>query len=220
MEKFKHAMGFPMLATALWLLSQTSNHFGDRGPLWVGLFLVLLAFAAWIWGEFIQRSSRKPGLAIAACLLLLGFGYSYCLEKELSWRAPEAAVAKVTNHPTTAGMIAWQPWSQAAVEKARAEGHPVLVDFTANWCLTCQANKRTSIEIESVRSKLRETNTVALLGDFTREDPAIAGELKRFNRAGVPLVIVYPKDPGREPIILPTLLTPGIVLSALDEAVK
>jgi thiol:disulfide interchange protein len=59
-----------------------------------------------------------------------------------------------------------------------------------------------------------------LLGDFTREDPAIAAELKRFSRAGVPLVLVYPKDPKAEPIVLPSVLTPSIVLNALDEAAK
>lgn len=219
MEKFKHAMGFPMLATALWLLSQTSNHFGGRGPLWVGLFLVLLAFAVWIWGEFVQRPARRRGIALVVSLILVAFAYLFCLERELGWRTPQTLAASATR-PTNPDGINWQPWSMAAVEKARAEGHSVLVDFTASWCLTCQANKRSSIEIASVRTKLKETNTVALLGDFTREDPAIADELKRFNRAGVPLVVIYPKDAKREPIVLPTLLTPSIVLSALDEASK
>jgi len=220
MEKFKMAMGFPMLATALWLLSLTSSHFGSRGPLWVGLFLVVLAFGAWVWGEFVQRSSQRRGLALAIALLMIGLGYGWCLERELSWRNPQFAgqPGNVARHDPVG--IDWQPWSLSAVEKARAEGHPVLVDFTADWCLTCQANKRSSLEIASVRSKLKETNTVALIGDFTREDPAIAAELKRFNRAGVPLVVVYPKDPAREPLVLPSILTPSIVLGALDQAAK
>ncbi|MCX6902128.1 MAG: thioredoxin family protein [Verrucomicrobia bacterium] len=104
--------------------------------------------------------------------------------------------------------------------KARAEGRPVFVDFTANWCLTCQVNKKTSLEIASVRAKLKEMNAVPLLGDYTRKNPAITEELRRFERAGVPLVLVYPKDAGKPPIVLPTLLTPGIVLDALQTAAE
>jgi len=104
------------------------------------------------------------------------------------------------------------------VAKARAEGRPVLVDFTANWCLTCQLNKKTSLETDSVRAKLKEINAVALLGDYTRKNPEITSELKRFERGGVPLVLVYPKDPNRPPQLLPTILTPEIVLNALDAA--
>jgi thiol:disulfide interchange protein DsbD len=96
----------------------------------------------------------------------------------------------------------------------------VLVDFTADWCLTCQANKKTSLEIASVRQKLKEINAVALLGDYTREDPAITAELKRHERAGVPLVLVYPKAATEPPIVLPTVLTPGKVLEALEQAAR
>jgi thiol:disulfide interchange protein len=63
-------------------------------------------------------------------------------------------------------------------------------------------------------------NAVALLGDFTHFPDAITTELNRFNRAGVPLVLVYPKNPGTQPIVLPEVLTPGIVLNALDQASK
>jgi len=222
MEKFKIAMGFPMLATAIWLLTLTESHFGDRGPLWVGLFLVLLAFATWIWGEFFQKSGRHHGLAVAASFLLVGVGYGYCLEKKLHWRTPEPLAKNGGQGPHSAGGIDWQPWSTAAVEKARAEGHPVLVDFTAKWCLTCKLNEGDNLEVDSVRSKLKETNTIAMQGDFSREDPAIASELKRFGQSGVPMVLVYPKDLSRPPVVLPIWpeLTPRMVVVALDDAAK
>jgi thiol:disulfide interchange protein DsbD len=104
------------------------------------------------------------------------------------------------------------------VAKARTEGRPVIVDFTADWCLTCQVNKKTSIEIPSVRAKLKESNAVALLGDYTHFPENISTELNRFNRAGVPLVLVYPKTPATPPLVLPEILTPGIVLDALNRA--
>lgn len=216
MEKFKIAMGFPMLATALWLLSLTSSHFGSSGPLWVGLFLVTLALAVWLWGQFVQRGSRHRGLALALSVLLIALGYGYALEKELDWRDPAPVASGGIKYKK--GGIAWEPWTPEAVAQARSAGKIVLVDFTADWCVTCQANKKSSLEITSVRNKLKELGAVALLGDYTREDPRITEELKRFQRAGVPLVLVYPKDPNAEPIVLPELLTPGIVLEALDKA--
>ena len=222
MERFKVAMGFPMLATAAWLLSQTSDHFGAAGPLWVGLFLVMLALALWIYGEFVQRGRTRRGLAVVFAVLVGAGGYFYALESELDWRHPPTNVPgqALTHAPHDAGGIPWQPWSSQAVDAARQEGRPVLVDFTANWCLTCKLNKKTSLEIDSVREKLDEVGAVALLGDYTRKDPAITAELKRFERAGVPLVLVYPRDSTQPPVVLPTLLTPGIVLEALEAAAR
>ena len=220
MERFKVAMGFPMLATALWLLTLTAAHFGATGVLWVGLFLVMVSVSVWVWGQFVQRGSKRRGLAGAIALAFLAVGYVYALEVELNWRHPSQAVKSPGSLKQGKDGIDWQPWSAAAVDKARAEGRPVLVDFTADWCLTCQANKKTSLEIASVRQKLKETQAVALLGDYTLEDPAIAAELKRFERAGVPLVLVYPKDTSQPPMVLPTVLTPASVLDALDKAAK
>jgi thiol:disulfide interchange protein DsbD len=104
------------------------------------------------------------------------------------------------------------------VTAARAAGHPVLVDFTADWCLTCQLNKRVALEVPSVRQKVREVQATALLGDYTRFPTNITAELNRYDRAAVPLVLVYPKDPQAPAIVLPEALTPGIVLAALDRA--
>jgi thiol:disulfide interchange protein DsbD len=218
MEKFKIAMGFPMLATVVWLFNIATASYG-KNVLWLGVFLVVVAFAAWIFGDFVQRGRKhKTAAAIIALILLIG-GYAVALEKELDWRTamPEAdATGSLKESPDG---IDWQRWSPEVVAAARSEGKPVLVDFTADWCLTCQVNKKTSLEIPSVRQKLKDINAVAFVGDYTRTPDDITTELNRYNRAGVPLVLVYPKNPDAQPIVLPEVLTPGIVLDALDRAV-
>ena len=185
----------------------------------IGVFLVFVALAAWTWGEFVQRGTKRRGLAAALSLLFLGGGYLFALETQLQWRHPPklSGAGTIENEPDG---IQWLPWSREAVAKARAEGRPVFVDFTADWCVTCQANKKTSIEINSVRQRLKEINAVALLGDYTLVPDTITEELQRFGKAGVPLVLVYPKDPAMPPIELPSLLTPATVLDALDLASK
>ncbi len=145
-------------------------------------------------------------------------GYGYALEKELDWRHPVIADKTTGSLQESPDGIAWQPWSPEAVAAARVAGKVVLVDFTADWCLTCQVNKKTSIEIASVREKLKALNAVTLLADYTHTPDNITDELNRFHRAGVPLVLLYPKNPNEAPIVLPEVLTPGIVLSALDQA--
>lgn len=219
MEKFKVAMGFPMLATAAWLFSLLPGHYGRAGVLWVGIFLVLMASAGWIFGAFIQRGNGGKAMAYGVMIICIVFGYGFALEHKLDWRNPNYAALVASPSESKEG-IAWQPWSVAAVNEARKSGRPVLVDFTADWCLTCQANKASSLEIDSVRQKLNSIKAISLLGDYTKKNPAIRDELKRFGRAGVPLVLVYGKDANAEPEILPALLTPGIVLEALDRAAK
>jgi thiol:disulfide interchange protein DsbD len=218
MEKFKIAMGFPMLLTAVWLFNLAADDYGSN-VLWLGVFLVLMAFAAWIFGEFVQRGRTGKGVAVAVALILVISGYAFALENQLHWREPMAA-ATAGSLPESPGGIDWQPWTPEAVAKAQSEGRPVLVDFTANWCLTCQVNKKLAIEIPSVRKKLKEINAVALIGDYTHFPDNITAELNRYSRAGVPLVLVYPKDVDVQPVVLPAILTPGIVLDALDRAAQ
>jgi thiol:disulfide interchange protein DsbD len=221
MERLKIAMGFPMLATAIWLFSLIPTHYGDRSW-WLGLFLVFLALAAWLFGEFVQRGAARKGLAIALAAAVLLFGYVTIVEGKLRWRSPDRGTGTYAGlAPESApGGITWQPWSQEAVRAARATGRPVLVDFTAKWCLTCNTVVKPALESQSVRNKLAAVNALAFFGDYTRFPPAITEELNRFGRAGVPLVLVYPKNPSEPPFVLPEALTPGMVVQALEKAAQ
>ncbi len=212
MEKFKIAMGFPMLLTTVWLFNLAADDYGTN-VLWLGVFLIMMAFAAWIFGEFVQRGRTGKGVALAIALILVIGGYAFALENQLHWREPMTVADSIATSPDS---IDWQPWSPDAVAKAQSEGHPVLVDFTANWCLTCQVNKKIAIDVPSVRAKLKEINAVALVGDYTHFPDNITTELNRYGRAGVPLVLVYPKEVDAQPIVLPEVLTPEIVLDALN----
>ena len=220
MLRFKVAMGFPMLATAVWLFDLTTPAFGPGAVLWLGLFLSVLALAVWVWGEFVQRGRQRRGVAMAVSLGLLLFNYLYVLEAQLQWRTPPTASADADIIKDSPEGIEWHRWSAAAVERARQEGHPVLVDFTAKWCLTCKRNKSAAIEIPAVREKLKSLNFRAFRADNTDRSPLIAAELKRFERAGVPLVLVFSKTVSQAPVVLPEWLTPALVLEALDNAAK
>jgi thiol:disulfide interchange protein DsbD len=217
MERFKVAMGFPMLAAAVWLFSLVTIHYGDRSW-WLAIFLVMVAVAAWIYGEFIQRHRTQPVIAAAAMIAVLLTAYTFVLERSLQWRHPLTAAQSGATPIREANGVPWEPWSPAAVAQARAEGHPILVDFTAKWCPTCNTIVKYAVESASVREKLRQVNAVALLGDYTRFPDNITEELNRFGQAGVPLVLVYPKNAQEPPIVLPQALTPGMVVAALDRA--
>lgn len=227
MERFKVAMGFPMLATALWLVSLVVDKYGERAW-WIGIFLVFVALAAWIFGTFIQRGERRKGLAIAFLLATLALGYFWALEGQLRWREPIKAnasdIATVRNAPRN---YDWQRWSVSAVERAQANGQVVIVDFTAKWCITCNTIVKPALEREAVIARLKEKNVAAFIADYTDYPPEISQEMKRYQRAAVPLVLVFPPRAGAGPQILPDpnpLLGVGayadLILKALEDAVK
>lgn len=215
MEKFKQAMAFPLLATMAWLFWVATALLGPDASLWLGMFLVTLSLAAWVYGAFIQRGTKRLPLAWAVILLTLSFGIFFILERKLQWRNPPEFVE--ANAAAGAG-IDWQPWSTEAVEAARRAGHVVFVDFTARWCITCQSNKKLALETEAFQSKLKQVNGVAFKADFTRRSQVIAQELIKYNRRGVPLNLVFPADLSKPAIILPNILKTSTVLAALEQA--
>ena len=102
-----------------------------------------------------------------------------------------------------------EAWSETAVAKYRAQGKPVFVYFTADWCLTCKANEAAAIERKATRKAFGKGGVKVLVGDWTNGDPAITRFLESRGRAGVPLYLWY--EPRQEPEELPQILTPGML---------
>jgi suppressor for copper-sensitivity B len=113
----------------------------------------------------------------------------------------------------------WVAFDEAAIPDLVANGKVVFVDVTADWCITCQANKKLVIDQEPVARRLRQDGIVAMKADWTNPDPKIADFLGRHGRYGIPFNIVYgPGVPAG--IVLPELLTTDAVTTALDQAAK
>jgi thiol:disulfide interchange protein DsbD len=217
MEKFKVAMGFPMLVAAVWLCSLVAVHFGEQ-TWWLAAFLVFVALAAWVYGEFVQRGRSQRLAAALISVILLATGYFFALEHQLRWRHPPALAANATNSSKVAPRgLAWEPWSPEAVAAAQAAGRPAVVDFTAKWCPTCNAVVKPAFESSAVQKKLKEIDAVLLVADYTRFAPEITEELARLKRAAVPLVVVYPRNASLPPMIF-DLPSKSALIDALDQA--
>jgi len=119
--------------------------------------------------------------------------------------------------PPPAGF--WKPFDEAAIPRLVAEGKVVFVDVTAEWCITCQINKKVALGTADILARLTGGGVVAMQADWTRPDPAISRYLARYGRYGIPFNVVYgPATP--EGVRLPELLTPSAVRDALDASTQ
>ena len=209
MERLKQFMGFPLLATNLWLLWVLQNQRGTDAALTLLALFLFLGFLAWLFG-ILEGGGSRSGAFLRWLILLVALA-AIGLASQRIRLAEQAGVGTATQNDR----IAWIPYSPSRLDSLRAEGKPVLLDFTASWCLTCQFNERTAINVPSVRQLIKEKGITAMKGDWTNADPAITAALKSFGRVGVPLVVFYPAGKGSEPIVLPELLTEKIVLDTL-----
>jgi thiol:disulfide interchange protein DsbD len=199
MDTLKHWLAYPMYLTALWLAWVFGKQRGvDALALLLGAG-VLLAAGLW-WWEHRRYAGGRGGRWIGALLVVLALGATWW-----STRPPSAPVS--------------EPWSAARVAELRAQHRPVLVNMTADWCITCKVNEKAVFATDEFRALLAETDTVYLVGDWTNEDPAITAFLEEYKSPGVPLYVLYPADggPGRK---LPQLLTPGGVRAELTAAAR
>jgi thiol:disulfide interchange protein/DsbC/DsbD-like thiol-disulfide interchange protein len=205
MERFKEFLAFPMYAAAAWLVWVLSQQTGSDGVIAALAGAVLLAFAIWLWRAGKGRTSKALGrgvavLSLAAALALAGW----------QSRTPVAAPDQATE------TAAYQPYSQARLDRALQQGNGVFVNFTAAWCITCLVNERVALSSASVAETLRAKNIVYLKGDWTNQDPEITAMLQKFGRSGVPLYLYYAPGKGENPVILPQILTPAEVERVLN----
>jgi thiol:disulfide interchange protein DsbD len=220
MESFKQFLAFPMYATAAWLAWVLGQQAGIDAVLSLGIAAVLLGLAAWAFGRFVQAggATRPRGaatvLAAAALFAALWMGWPADVPGE-SGGPVGATKAPGAGSVTDGASAAWAPWSEDTVSRALGDGRGVFVDFTAAWCVTCQANKKLVLDRDPVVSEMAKRRVLRLRADWTSRDPAITAALARHGRNGVPLYLLFvPGEPSAR--VLPEILTAGLVMEALS----
>jgi thiol:disulfide interchange protein DsbD len=217
METLKQFTAVPLFGTAIWLAWVYGRLYSGSDPgqgvdhlvllLWAFL---IIAIAGWTLG----RWPAKWASGIVAVLLVIG-ALAIPLSQPRETPAPATSTAQSANIP--GAPLKWQPYSQQTLDAARAAGHPVFIDFTAAWCLSCQVNERLVLKSDDVQQQFAKKNFTLLRADWTQYDPEITKQLASINRSGVPTYVVYPAAPTAAADVLPELLTKDIVLTALTK---
>jgi thiol:disulfide interchange protein DsbD len=213
MDTLKQIFAFPMYASAawlLWVLAQQTAVFGLAAAL---AGAILIGLAAWAYQK--SKSSGVTGQRAAVATAVLAVLVAVALPVQVARTA--VAPTAVAANATTGGQDpeGWQPYDAARVAALTAAGKPVLVNFTASWCLTCLVNERNAFGDSAVQAVFHDKGVTLVKGDWTNRDPEITKALAAFGRAGVPLYVVYNAKPGvAEPQVLPQLLSAGVVREA------
>ncbi|MES2607125.1 MAG: thioredoxin family protein [Pseudomonadota bacterium] len=208
MQSLKQFMGFLMMGSVGWMLWILDARFSE-GLCWVLLGLWCLSLGLWFYGTLCPPTNspikrRIGALLFALCSVGAFVSFHYALDET----------------PPSKDQLAFQPYTQAAVDKALAENRPVLINFTARWCVTCQTNKRFVLESKTVTDRLRAENVVLFEADWTHHDAIITKKLETFGRNSIPLVVYYPKAKGKEraePIFLSAILTESQLIEILNK---
>ncbi|MFV8783476.1 protein-disulfide reductase DsbD family protein [Microbulbifer sp. SA54] len=208
MERLKQLLAFPMYLTAVWLLWVLGRQTGSDGVALVLAGAVAIAFALWLWPRPTE-DTRGAGRFGRSALAIAALAGAALLIPQLDKATGSSASATSSAY--------WQPYSPEALENARAEGQPVLINMTAAWCITCLANEKVVLSSDAVSDAIGQLGITALKGDWTNQDPRISDLLARYGRTSVPLYLLYPAG-GGEPTILPQILTRDGLLAALRDA--
>ena len=229
MDTLKQVFAFPIYASAawlLWVLAQQTSSLG-LGAALAGV--VLIALSAWAYQK--TQSSTRGARSAAWTTVVVGVGLAVFLPVELAGvdataaAGPAAAVGNVPagrgaprSDPAAAAARepdVWVPYDAGRVAELDAAGRPVLLNFTASWCLTCLVNERNAFADAAVVDIFHRKGVTLMKGDWTSRDPSITRALASFGRAGVPLYVAYNASSGsRQPLILPQLLSARVVHDA------
>jgi thiol:disulfide interchange protein DsbD len=213
MDTLKQIFAFPMYASAAWLLWVLAQQTSSLG-LGVALAgVILIAFSGWAYQK--SKSNGRTMRLTALTTALAAFVLAVLLPLRFDDAAAASPAKTAAAVPDAGG---WQPYDAARATEITAAGRPLLINFTASWCLTCLVNERNAFSDEAVQAVFRDKGVTLMKGDWTNRDPAITKALAAFGRAGVPLYVVYNAKPGSaEPLVLPQLLTATIVHDAFAD---
>ncbi|NWA63354.1 thioredoxin family protein [Pantoea sp. B9002] len=213
MDVLKRGLAFPMFGAYAWLVWVLAQQAGSAALATLLAASVVVAFAGWLYGMAQHRhfagKSHKVLYAVTTLLIIAVIAPLPTLIKPGAGLAGDQLTAEVTK----------AKWTPQAVEAQRGHGKAIFVDFTASWCITCQVNEKTSLSTQAVKEAIAKTGTLYMVADSTKFNPDVDDTMSEFGQGGLPMYLVYPAD-GGPPKVLPQVLTPSIVVNALNQASK
>jgi thiol:disulfide interchange protein len=205
METLKQLLAFPVYATVAWLVWVLTQQVGSAGLLAALIGFVLIGLAAWSF-NFAQTAApwaRRLALGTVAASLV---GAAVAIAG-LDRAGPASA-------PQMASAASYESFTPQRLAALLAADRPVFVNMTAAWCITCLVNEHAALGNADVKAAFADRGVAYLKGDWTSRNPEITRVLEKHGRSGVPLYLLYAG--GAEPVVLPQILTPAIVLGELD----
>jgi thiol:disulfide interchange protein len=212
MVAFRQIMGFLMMGTVVWLVWVFGAQTDNMASFVLLSGLLVISVGAWIYGKWGALTRKKVtrvfASLLAAAIVLTGGGAPLIMAKQhREMTFPAAGERQVSG---------WEIYSPERVEQLRTAGRAVFVDFTAKWCLICQANK-VILHSSDIQKAFQEKGIVTMTADWTRRDPVITEELEKLGRSGVPVYVLYPADKDQKPYILPQTLSAHVIREYLDK---
>ena len=216
MDTLKQLLAFPMYLAAIWLLWVLAKLRGADAAAWLAIAALLVTLSAWAWRQARMHGGRW-GLPVAVLALAGALACLWPIHRlaRPATAAPSASTAALAAREAGTSV----PYSEQRLADLRAAGRVVMVNMTADWCISCKTNEKAVFARDGFREALQAADAVYMVGDWTDVDPEITAYLKRYGSFGVPLYVVYPRG-GGEGTVLPTLLTPGLVDQALAHAAR
>jgi thiol:disulfide interchange protein DsbD len=181
MELFKQGIGFVLLIVAIWLIGTLAQELRIN----VLYFASALSFCVWMWGSWVSyntASPRKWVIRTIALLLVLLAGLFFLMPRN-----------KVIERNK---VIDWQNYDTGLIDTALEESRPVLIEFTADWCLSCKVVERFVYSRQDIAALIEEKDVLAIKADTTRNSPAALDKKNVYNELGIPVSILI--VPGRE----------------------
>ena len=214
MVTLQKAMGILLLATVAWLLWIVNEQAGEMGvALFVGFILgtVVVSFAI---GKIAPpgKNFKSEVLGLTGGAIAFAFAWFTNIAPQYEKVLDERFNARMAQQVLEGG---WYRYSPELVAEFAKAGKTIFIDATADWCLTCKANEAAVLSDPALLQKLDSAGVVRMKADWTRETPEVNELLYSMGKSGVPAYAIYPKGDKSKQVVLPELLTSGLILEAI-----
>ena len=214
MVTLQKAMGVLLIATVAWLLWVVNEQAGGTGTAIFAGIAILSAALSFAIGKFAPPGvafSREAGAFVAAIAVLSAAWFAFAAPR-YEQSLQERFEARASQQMLDGG---WYRYTPELVSEFAKAGKTVFIDVSADWCLTCKANEAAVLDRKDFRKTLDSAGVIRIKADWTRETPEVNALLKSMGKSGVPAYAIYPKGDANKQIVLPELLTAGLILEAI-----